>query len=307
MIISILYLITGTAFLFIGADGLVKSAVFFAKRIKLSSFVIGLTVVAFGTSLPELVISLKAVLSNSSSIAIGNVVGSNIANVGLVLGSTSLIFPMTMHFHHIKRDLYIYLLVCIIFIIFLFDGVISRVEGATLFLGLIIYTWSSIKFKRASDAETISVLGKTSKALLLFILGIIGLYAGADLFVKGAVELARTLGVSEVAIGMSVVALGTSLPELSTCFVASFRKEHAISVGNIVGSNLFNILSVIGIVGFVKPIIIPSGILTFEIPIMIAFGLVLIPLGMVKQPISRIYSFILLMAYFAFIYSLFVR
>ena len=307
MIISVFYLIIGGVFLFFGADWLVKSAIFFANRLKLSSFVIGLTVVAFGTSLPELVISLKAVLSNSSSIAIGNVVGSNIANVGLVLGSTSLIFPMTMYFHRIKRDLYIYIFVCLVFVIFLCDGVISRVEGAALFIGLILYTWSCIKLKRESDTETVKLIGKTSKAILLFILGIIGLYAGAELFVKGAIDLARILGVSEVAIGMSVVALGTSLPELSTCFVASFRKEHAISVGNIIGSNLFNILSVIGIVGLVKPIISPSEILTFEIPIMITFGLVLIPLGLVKQPISRIYSFILVLAYFIFIYGVFVR
>jgi len=307
MIISVFYLIIGGAFLFFGADWLVKSAIFFANRLKLSSFVIGLTVVAFGTSLPELVISLKAVLSNSSSIAIGNVVGSNIANVGLVLGSTSLIFPMTMYFHRIKRDLYIYIFVCLVFVIFLYDGVISRVEGAALFIGLIIYTWSCIKLRRESDTETVKLIGKTSKAIFLFILGIIGLYAGAELFVKGAIDLARILGVSEVAIGMSVVALGTSLPELFTCFVASFRKEHAISVGNIIGSNLFNILSVIGIVGLVKPIISPSEILTFEIPIMIAFGLVIIPLGLVKQPISRIYSFILVLAYFIFIYGVFVR
>jgi len=207
-----------------------------------------------------------------------------------------------------SADTILSLFVCIIFVIFLYDGVISRVEGAGLFIGLILYTWSCIKLKRESDIdESVAPIGKTAKAVLLFILGIIGLYAGAELFVKGAVDLARILGVSEVAIGMSVVALGTSLPELSTCFVASFRKEHAISVGNIIGSNLFNILSVIGIVGLVKPIISPSEILTFEIPIMIAFGLVLIPLGLVKQPISRIYSLILVIVYFTFIYGLFVR
>lgn len=307
MLISILYLIIGGAFLFFGANWLVKSAVFFANRLKISSFVIGLTVVAFGTSLPELVISLEAVLTDASAIAIGNIVGSNIANVGLVFGFTSLIFPMAIHFRRIKRDLYIYLFVCFVFVVFLYDGVISRVEGIALFTGLVLYTWSCIRFKREQDVESATPIGKTGKTLILFVLGIIGLYFGADLFVKGAIELARIFGVSELAIGMSVVALGTSLPELSTCFVASFRKEHALSVGNIIGSNLFNILSVIGIVGFVKPIISPQEIMTFEIPIMIAFGLVLIPLGLVKQPISRIYSFLLITAYFAFIYGLFLR
>ncbi|NHZ85619.1 MAG: sodium:calcium antiporter [Planctomycetia bacterium] len=307
MFSSILYLIIGGVFLFFGADWLVKSAVYFANRLKISSLVVGLTVVAFGTSLPELVISMKAVLTGASTIAIGNIVGSNIANVGLVLGCASLIFPIAIHYQHIKRDLYIYLFVCIVFIVFLYDGIISRIEGFTLFTGLILYTWSCIKFKREQHIESVTSIVKTSKALMLFILGMSGLYVGADIFIKGAIELASLLGVSEVVIGMSVVALGTSLPELSTSIVASFHKEHAISVGNIIGSNIFNILSVIGIVGFVKPIVSPQEILTFEIPIMIAFGLILIPLGLIKQPISRIYSFALIVAYFAFIYGLFLR
>ncbi len=297
MYISILYLLIGGSFLFFGANWLIKSAVFFANRFKISSFVIGLTVVAFGTSLPELVISLEAVLSNKSTIAIGNIVGSNIANVGLVLGFTSFIFPIAIHFQRIKRDLYIYLFVCIVFVVFLYDGVISRIEGFALLTGLVLYTWSCIKFRPEQVVKSVTSIVKTGKALILFVLGILGLYFGADLFIKGAIELASILGVSEVVIGMSVVALGTSLPELSTCVVASFHKEHAISVGNIIGSNIFNILSVIGIVGFVKPIISPKEILTFEIPIMIAFGLIIIPLGLVKQPISRIYSFFLFTVY----------
>jgi len=307
MLISILYLIVGVAFLFFGADWLVKSAVFFANRLKISSLVIGLTVVAFGTSLPELIISLTAVLADKSDIAIGNIVGSNIANVGLVLGISSLIFPITIHFNRIKRDLYIYLFVCIVFIVFLYDGTISRVEGVTLFTGLIFYTWSCIKYRHDLDVELVKPNRSTGKALLLFILGLIGLYFGAEIFIKGAIELARILGVSEVVIGMSIVALGTSLPELSTSVMAAFHKEHGISVGNIIGSNLFNILSVIGIVGIVKPIVSQSEIMFFEIPFMIAFGLMLIPLSRVKQPFHRIYSFLLIAAYLAFIYGLFLR
>ena len=307
MLISIIYILIGVAFLFFGADWLVKSSVFFAKRLKISSLVIGLTVVAFGTSLPELIISLQAVLKDASPIAIGNIVGSNIANVGLVLGLSSLIFPITIYFDRIKRDLYIYLLVCIVFVIFLSDGLISRIEGIILFTGLIFYTWSCIKFRHAHDVESVSPTGGVGKALILFVVGITGLYFGADLFIKGAMDLATILGVSEVVIGMSIVALGTSLPELSTSIVASFHKEHGISVGNIIGSNLFNILSVIGIVGIVKPIVSPPEIMVFEIPIMIIFGIVLIPLALVKQPISRIYSFVLIAAYLAFIYGLFIR
>jgi len=307
MINSITYLIVGTILLYFGADWLVKSAVFFANRFKISPLVIGLTVVAFGTSLPELVVSLNAVLTNADTIAIGNVIGSNIANVGLVLGLSSFIFPMAIYYHEIKRDLSIYLFVCIVFIVFLFDGVITRLEGLALFAGLIIYTWSCIKYKRDQNIESVSSAGGMSKLFLIFVLGIIGLYFGAELFITGAIELAKILGVSEAVIGMSVVALGTSLPELSTCIVASFRKEHAISVGNIIGSNLFNILSVIGIVGIVKPLVINDNIMTFEMPIMVAFGLILIPLGFVKQPISRIYSFLLVSVYLIFIIYLFIR
>jgi len=307
MLYSIFLISVGILFLFFGADWLVKSAVFFASRLKVSALVVGLTVVAFGTSLPELVISLNAVLTGSSTIAIGNIVGSNIANVGLVLGLSSLIFPIAIHYSRIKRDLFIYLFTCVVFILFLLDGVISRIEGLLLFGGLITYTWSCIKFKRSQDVETTTSIKRYWKAIIIFMAGIVGLYFGAELFVKGAINLARILGVSEIVIGMTIVALGTSLPELSTCVVASFRKEHAISVGNIVGSNLFNILSVIGIVSIVKPINSPTSILTLEIPIMVAFGLVLIPLGKVKQPILRIYSVILIAGYVWFMYSLFFK
>ncbi len=307
MLISILYLIIGVVLLIFGADWLVKSAVIFANRLKISSLVIGLTVVAFGTSLPELIISLKAVLTDASHIAIGNIVGSNIANVGLVLGLSSLIFPIAIHFDRIKRDLYIYLVVCAVFVVFLYDGIITQIEGIILFSGLILYTWSCIKYRRKQDIESVTTVGSIRKTLMLFFLGILTLYFGADLFIKGAIDLATILGVSEVVIGMSIVALGTSLPELSTSIVAAFHKEHSISVGNIIGSNLFNILSVIGIVSIVKPILSPSEIMTFEIPIMLIFGIVLIPLALVKQPISRIYSFLLVGAYFVFIYGLFIR
>jgi len=306
MIVSILYLVFGGLFLFLGADWLVRSAVFFAQRLKISSLIIGLTVVAFGTSLPELVISLSAVLSDSSPIAIGNVVGSNIANVGLVLGLSSLIFPMTINYHRVKRDLYIYLLVCVVFVLFLYDGTVNRIEGVILFFGLLLYIWSLIKFKRNAEIDSVSTVKKISIGALLFFLGVVGLYVGSELFVQGAVTLARQIGVSEMVIGMSIVALGTSLPELSTCIVASFKKHHAISVGNIIGSNLFNILSVVGIVSIVRPIVISNSIFNLEIPVMIAFGIVLIPLGLVKQPLSRLFSILLFLGYLSFIYLLFI-
>jgi cation:H+ antiporter len=305
MITSLLYILFGSIFLLFGADWLVKSAVFFAQRLKISSLVIGLTVVAFGTSLPELVISVSAVLSDSGSIAIGNIIGSNIANVGLVLGLSSFIFPISIHFKKIKRDLYYYLIVSVIFILFLLDGTINKIEALILFSGIVIYIWSLIQFKRVIDLETYSPFKKIGTGIILFIAGILGLYYGSGMFVDGAVELAKIIGVSEMVIGLSVVALGTSLPELSTCIVASFKKQHAISVGNIIGSNLFNILSVVGIVGMIKPIVSSNEIFSLEIPVMMLFGLILVPLGLMKQPLSRLFSSILVIGYIAFIYVLF--
>ncbi len=305
MLTNILFLLIGTTLLYYGAEWIVKSSVTIAAKYKLSPLVVGLTIVAFGTSLPELVVSLKAAISGSSTIAIGNVIGSNVANVGLVLGLSSLIFPITIHFERSKRDVFIYLGVSIIFIFFILNGMISRIEGLVLFVGIVLYTVYCIMHPSRRMESTDEVEAATKWTLILFVIGCVLLYCGAELFVDGAVGIAKKLGVSEAVIGMSVVAFGTSLPELATSVIAAFRKESAISVGNIVGSNLFNIMSVLGIVGMIKPLESPTNILTLEIPFMIAFGLVLIPLGLMKQPVSRLSSLILIAGYIAFIFLLF--
>ena len=269
---------------------------------------IGLTVVAFGTSLPELVVSIVAAIGGSSPIAIGNVVGSNIANVGLVLGISSLIFPIKINLSQIKNDLIIYIFVCLMFSAFCMNGSISRQEGLILFLSVLIYTWYSFYYSSSNNNDEDVNDKNPSNLRMLFILiisGITLLSFGANLFVKGAIDIARYFGISEIVIGMTIVALGTSLPELATSVIASFRKEHAISIGNIVGSNLFNLLSVIGIVSLVSPIESPKEILFFEIPYMIIYGLILFPIGMLKQPIHRLTAAFLLIGYLLFIYQLF--
>ncbi len=306
MIQSIGYLIIGTGMLYYGAEWIVKSASHFAAKMGVSTIIIGLTVVAFGTSLPELIVSIIAAFEGASSIAIGNVVGSNIANVGLVLGISSLIFPISIQFREIRRDFYIYLFICAIFLLFIFDGRLSRFEGFFLFLSLLFYILYSLKNPNGEVSE-FDETEKNSFLLRIGMLigGILLLALGADLFVDGAIFLARTLGVSEVVIGMSVVAFGTSLPELATSAIAAFRKESGISIGNIIGSNIFNILSVLGLTAMIKPLDSPRSILSLEIPFMIAFGLILIPIGKMKQPIRRVTSFILLVGYVLFLYLLF--
>ena len=308
MFIGIIFLIIGSAMLFYGAEFIVKGGSQLARYFGLSPIVIGLTVVAFGTSLPELVVSIVAAIGGSSPIAIGNVVGSNIANVGLVLGISSLIFPIKINLSQIKNDLIIYIFVCLMFSTFCMNGSISRQEGLILFLSVLSYTWYSFYYSSSKNNDEDVNDKNPSNLRMLFILiisGITLLSFGANLFVKGAIDIARYFGISEIVIGMTIVALGTSLPELATSVIASFRKEHAISIGNIVGSNLFNLLSVIGIVSLVSPIESPKEILFFEIPYMIIYGLILFPIGMLKQPIHRLTAAFLLIGYLLFIYQLF--
>ena len=308
MFIGTIYLFIGSIMLFYGAEFIVRGGSKLASRFGLSPMVIGLTVVAFGTSLPELVVSIAAAIEGSSPIAIGNVVGSNIANVGLVLGLSSLIFPLKIKLAQIKRDLIIYILVCVIFSLFCMDGGIAQKEGLILFLSVVIYTWYSFYSPSNNDHSEDSYNQDHSKIWLLLTLivsGIAFLSIGANLFIKGAIDIARYFGISEIVIGMTIVALGTSLPELATCVIASLRKEHAISLGNIIGSNLFNLLSVIGIVSLLSPIQSPKEILYFEIPYMIVYGLVLFPIAWMKQPIHRLVSISLLIGYIVFIYQLF--
>lgn len=308
MSIGILYLIFGSAMLFYGADFMVRGGSQVAKRFGLSPIVIGLTVVAFGTSLPELVVSIAAAVEGSSPIAIGNVVGSNIANVGLVLGLSSLIFPLKINLGQIKKDLIIYLAVCLLFTTFCMDGSVTRLEGLILFLCVIMYTlysFSTSSNKNNPEESHSENIPNSLVSYALIISGIALLSFGANLFVTGAIDIARYFGITEIVIGMTIVALGTSLPELATSIIASFRKEHAISIGNIIGSNLFNLLSVIGIASLVTPIESPKEILFFEIPYMIFYGIILFPIGMMKQPIHRITSILLLVGYVLFIYQLF--
>jgi len=305
MILSIILLITGGLLLYFGADKIVRGGSHMASRLGLSPLVIGLTIVAFGTSLPEMVVSLAAAAKESSSIAIGNVIGSNIANVGLVLGISAIIFPITITYVNIRKDLFIYLISALVFTYFCSDGLINSGEGAVLFIGIIVYTWYAITHPRHRVEKDIDGKDSMSKCFFYLLVGSMFLYVGSKLFVEGAVSLAELLGVSKMVIGMSIVALGTSLPELATSIVAAFHKESGISVGNIIGSNLFNILSVIGMVSLLYPLQAPTEIMQMEIPFMLAFGVILFPIALMKQPINKITSSILIFGYLTFIVLLF--
>ncbi|NQT96733.1 MAG: calcium/sodium antiporter [Candidatus Marinimicrobia bacterium] len=297
MLISIFLLICGGGLLYCGANWMVRGGSNLAGRLGVTPLVIGLTVVAFGTSLPELMVSLVAALNEKESIALGNIIGSNIANVGLVLGLSSMIFPITVSYKAISRELRIYFVVAIVFILFCANGIIARWEGIILFAGVIAFTWMHLKHPPADLEQLNRESESIPKSLILLVFGVGFLTWGADLFVTGAVELATLLGIPEVVIGMTVVALGTSLPELATSVVAAFHKESGISIGNIIGSNIFNILSVIGLVSVIRPMSVEPGILTLELPIMLAFGVILFPIAKMKQPIPRLSAIILFSSY----------
>ena len=304
MIIDIFFLLIGTTMLYLGADWIVRSSVSIAKKSNIAPMIIGLTIVAFGTSLPELIVSITAALNDSSSLSVGNAIGSNIANIGLVLGLSSLIFPISCVYKKIKKDLWINIIITIIFVLFAFDGLISRFEGMIMFLCLIYYILLFISEEK-DDEEIPDNIISNNRIFLYLLGGIFVLAYGADLFVDGAISLAKKLGISEAVVGVSIVAFGTSLPELATSVVAAFKKESDISLGNILGSNIFNILCVLGISSMISQLDSPIQMMNREVYFLFILGFLLIAISKMNQPISRVSSAILLIIYFYFIYLLF--
>ena len=269
MVFSVILCIIGFILLYYGAEWLVKGASRLARDLGITPIVIGLTVVAFGTSAPELVVSVVSSVKAKSMIAVGNVVGSNICNIALVLGLSAFFSPITCQESVIRRDIPIMLAVSGLLFLFSMNSVISAAEGIVLFTGVILYILMNYRFAVAKKLplpisseliENGQAPGMTRwQQCGLIIIGIAGVVGGAQLVVDSAVIIMTALGVDEKFIGLTIVAFGTSLPELATSVVAAARKEMDISIGNLVGSNVFNILSVIGIAAMVRPVPIPGG------------------------------------------------
>lgn len=307
----ILYSIGGLVLLFIGAEGLIRGSSNLAIKIGITPLVVGLTVVAFGTSAPELVVSLKAALLGNSSISLGNVIGSNIANIALILGVAALIRPLDVHANVIMREIPIMIGISILLIILLLDGEIGFIDGVIFVTGIVIYSIVNIILARKEknpqvDAEFKE--GLESKlsipvSILFLVVGLGLLILGANLFVQSAVAIAKLFNVSDAIIGLTIVAVGTSLPELITSVVASYKKEADIAIGNIVGSNIFNILSILGITALVIPVS-SAGISYVDLGIMLITATVLLPLSKTGFSISRTEGAFLLFGYVAYIYYL---
>ena len=294
------------ALLYYGGDFLVSGSVRFARYLKVSSFVIGATVLAFGTSAPELAASILAALDDAPELAMGNVIGSNIANIGLVLGLVCLIAPITIASSRFKREYPPFLLSALLILFLAWDLKIDDLEGIIMVGLLAIYIWRSFNYKEDLNTEPeeevrfFSDKGPTFQVLLILI-GLIGLVSGAKFLVSGGVSIARTLGIGEWFIGITVVAIGTSLPEIVSSIMAARRGHGEMAIGNIFGSNIFNILMVLGITSIIHPLNITEPI---HPDLMIATGLTCLLFILMlrgKHSLEKISGVILLVTYFLYI------
>jgi len=310
---SILWVILGFILLVVGGEFLVRSSVALSFKFNISKMVIGMTVVSFATSAPELLVSLQAALSGSPAIAINNVVGSNIANIGLVLGITAIVSSIAVDKSFYKLNWPVMMVFSIVLYYFLKnDNVLSALEGGILFSGLVVFLFILIrKAKKDAVVEDVDdALAKVSnfKIFIWLLIGGVALYFGSVWLVDGAREIAIYVGVSEAVIGVSLIAIGTSVPELAASVIAAVKQEKAISLGNLIGSNIFNIGSVLGLTAMIKPIpVTEPQILTSDIFWMLCFAAILIPLIFLpkKMQISRVKGFFLVFAYGIFMFLIF--
>ena len=309
---DVVLMLFGFGLLVIGGEFLVRASVALSLKFNISKMAIGLTVVSFATSLPELLVSLNAALNGSPSIAINNVVGSNIANIGLVLGITALIATIYVDKTFYKINWPVMMVFSLAFYYFLNnDQTLDAVEGAVLFLSLLLFITYSLKKSvgiEADDSMDALTVISNFKIIIWLIIGGVALYFGAKWLVDGAVVIAQKIGVSEAVISVSLIAVGTSIPELAASLIAVIKKEKAISLGNLIGSNIFNIGSVLGLTAMIKPIVVEdTEILSRDIIWMLVFAGFLLPLALVvkRHQIKKTEGFLLVFLYGIFIYAVF--
>jgi cation:H+ antiporter len=299
--LTYLFFVLGLAMLFLGGEALVRGASAVARHFHLSPMVIGLTIVGFGTSAPELLVSLQAALEGQPEISIGNVVGSNIANILLILGISALIAPLVIPGRQMWRDLAFMLAATGILWVMLFGDTITRGHGAILVLGLLIFLGTTF-FLGKVEPEPDRPEENQLKAWANTLGGLVVLVIGARLLVDSAVEIATTFGISEAVIGLTIVAVGTSLPELATSVIAAYRKHTEIAVGNIVGSNVFNIFGILGITALVSPIPVDPRFATIDMPWAAATAVGLAVIAFLLNGLPRIAGALLLAAYAGYIF-----
>ncbi|KAA1245801.1 calcium/sodium antiporter [Aquimarina sp. RZ0] len=314
---SIFFVIIGFVLLVVGGEFLVRSSVALSFRLKLSKMVIGLTVVSFATSAPELLVSLQAALEGSADLALSNVIGSNIANIGLVLGITALIGPLAIDKDFYRFNWPVMIIMSLALYIFLkTDTILTRVEGGILLVSLLVYLFLLIRRAR-KHADTMidevdDTLEKVSgfKMIVWLLIGGLSLYFGSEFLVDGAKNIAQRMEVSEAVIGLTMVAIGTSVPELAASVIAALKQEKAISLGNLIGSNIFNIASVLGLTSIIQPIVLKDvRLMNVDIFWMLGFALILLPLAFIpkRMVLGRTKGFLIFAGYCVFVALVFIK
>ena len=301
MILNSMLLIVGAVCIYLGAEGLVWGGSRLASHLRVAPIVIGLSVVAFGTSMPEFSVSLYSVLHDVPDIAVGNIIGSNIANVALILAASAVIFPVAANYSRLRNDILIVIGVTVLFIGLSLDGELNRSDGIILLAGILLYIYRLIKTPLLSpESITVSPGKRPVHFIMALLLGLVVLLIGAQIFTNSAVTIARFFDVPELVIGATIVAIGTSIPELATSMIAAFRKHSGIVLGNILGSNVFNLMAVMGIVPLVRPIQIPANAVLIQMPLMLALTIILLPMIRFQGGVRRSAGIILLGVYAVF-------
>lgn len=303
MVLNIILLCLGTVLLYCGSEWMVKGSASLALSFSIRPAIVGLTVVAFATSAPELLVSLIAAYKGSSGISLGNILGSNVANIGLVLGLSALIKPLNVDRKLVLREVPFMICTSGLFWLVCMDGRLGRMDGIILLAGLAIFLTMGLVTALRSEKKDVSVTAKkkTPWFIFLILIGMGGLLLGADLMVRSAIFIARQFGLSEVFIGLSIVAVGTSLPELATSVVAGARGQHDISVGNVVGSNVFNICLVIGTVGLFNPMSVDMGLMGFEFPAMFLLSFIVFVFARTGFTVNRVEGLLFVLGFISFV------
>lgn len=305
LIVSSMLFFAGLLLLYYGAEYLVNGSSRLALSFGVRPLVIGMTVVAFATSMPELLVSLLASLRGSTDIAAGNIIGSNIANIGLILGSAALLRPLEIGSGLLRREIPTMLFGSVVFCLLCLDLLVGRMDGLVQLSLLILFLGYCIRTARDGNqvrcGEAVAAYRSRGRDMVWVVAGMIGLAAGAELMVRSAVSIARSFGVSELVIGMTIVAIGTSLPELAASMVSAWKGEMDISIGNVIGSNLFNLQFVLGLSPVLKPLPIDPGVLRFELPAMLLFSFLVPLLGWRSLRLSRFSGGVLLAGYTVFL------
>lgn len=314
MVWPVIVFFAGLALLYFGADFLVDGSSRLALSFGVRPLIVGMTIVSFATSMPELMVSLLAVSKGSSDIAVGNIVGSNIANIGLILGLSALVMPLKVPRGLLRWELPFMIVVTATLYVQCIDGVLGVGNAFVLLSLLVLFMGYCIRFARSPGdlVEPVEIdmdqeVHRRGKDVLYIIGGIVGLGVGANWMVTSAVTIARAIGLSELFIGMTIVAVGTSLPELAASLMSAAKGEMDISIGNVIGSNIFNILFVLGLCPLFQPIVVDPAILRFELPVLLLFSSALIPICWHRLTIGRFKGALLFSAYIIFIALLFNR